>query len=397
MKGKISLLLLLMRFILYIMDIISDIYVAVQYYKNGETWWCSITLIFVIVPHFIINTYTAHTNVGLFFLTPFQAFLLWIFQISILVSFKQEFNRWKEERKEDKVGNINKTTTNMSLKMIHTFICLAEAFAESAPQWCLQNYIMIRQWHFPWYTVISTFLSLLSLAWSITSFENLQKTRKWVIDNNSLFVESFPKMSLVVFLVAHLSLLISRLTSLVIFAYVFRYYVFVIAGLHWLLVFIAICASRIFFHLSSMSMFANEGVLNIRLKRINDVLKVSLLAYSVMFYLSSGISKMIFRRKMPKRFRVVVFVFYAILLLENGVMVLLAIYGEAVHITILTKIILPLVFAGFFFGVLLLVLYYRCCHPSMIKTRDVRSNNTETIVLKESQTKEDDFEMNRVK
>ena len=91
---------------------------------------------------------------------------MWIFQIPILASFKQEFTPWKRESTGD-----TPKQHDVSLPMCHIFICLVEAFAESSPQWCLQNCTMIRQWYFPWYTVISTFLSLFALAWSITSKE----------------------------------------------------------------------------------------------------------------------------------------------------------------------------------------------------------------------------------
>ena len=410
MKDKISLLLLLMRFVLYIMDIASDIYVAVQYYKNGEIWWCSITLIFVIVPHFIINTYAAFMNVSILGFNPRLSFLMWIFQISIVASFKQEFNRWKRERKKDEVHMI-KLHSDVTLSMHHTFICLVEAFAESAPQWCLQNYIMIRQWYFPWYTAISTFLSLFSLAWSITSLETSHKTAQWTRqwvrstcnhhgaefrDGQWVEATSFPKVSLVIFLVAHLFLLISRLTSLVIFAYVFRYHVFVIVGLHWLLALMAINWGRGFL-LSNRTPFPNRcnssEIKKWIRQTISIILNASLRAFPMIFYLSSSISKLIFQEKIRKRFTTVVFVFYAILFLENTVMVSVAIYSEAPRINFLTKIVLPIVFAGFISGALFLMLYYRRYHPSTIKIGNVQSTKTDAHVLRRSKYKEDNIEM----
>ena len=180
MKGKTSLLFLLASFILYFMDIISDIYVALQYYKNGETWWCAITLAFVIVPHVIINTYAAYEfHDGL---SRRKVFFMWILQLSILASFKKEFTRWKREHLKTNVNITDQHkqhSRDLTLTVHHFFLRLAEAFAESAPQWCLQNCIMIKQWHFPWYTILSTFFSLLSLAWSITCLETSYKTRKW--------------------------------------------------------------------------------------------------------------------------------------------------------------------------------------------------------------------------
>ena len=102
-----------------------------------------------------------------------------------------------------------------------------ETIAESAPQWCLQVYIMLRQWYFPSYTVVSTVLSLLSLAWSITTTEKQRKLHE---------AEDHSSRAAVVFPIWQLSTLVSRLSAIVIVAYVFRYYVIVFLAVHWLLV-----------------------------------------------------------------------------------------------------------------------------------------------------------------
>ena len=407
MKGKTSLLVLVMSFTLYVMDIISDIYVAFQYYKNGEVWWCGITLAFVFLPHIIINTCAAYINVNFLWMSTRNSFLMWIFQISILASFKQEFTRWKREhwksrkntRDESVDPDMHSTryeqhSADVTLTMHHTFLCLAEAFSESAPQCCLQNYIMIRQWNFPWYTVLSTILSLISLAWRITSLETSCKNCEWArstcdqssqrmsVSHSSVTqdcqgVEAqqtyfFPKISLVVFLVAHLCLLVSRLTALVIFAYVFRYYVFIIVGVHWLIVFTAICMGKKFDQ-----------------SKLTLILNASLRAYPMVFCLSSSIAKISFRKKISENFRAFVFLFYGIFILENASMVLLAVFGEAVYINFLAKITLPLVFVGFTLGGLSLLLYYRCCHPGKItREHNVESTPcTGTSLLKGSKHK----------
>ena len=416
MKGKTSLLVLLTSFVLYIMDIISDIYVAFQYYKNSESWWCAMTLAFVIVPHFIINTYATYMNVNFLWVSIRKAFFMWSLQLSILASFKQEFTRWKREH-----WNVNENTrdeqhpetehtrnsqhsTDVTLTMHHLFLRLAEAFAESAPQCCLQNYIMIRQWLFPWYTIISTFFSLLSLAWSITSLETSCKTCEWawsscdqssqcesrnkasqLVENKD--AKSFPKISFLVFFIAHLCLLVSRLTSLITFAYVFRYYVFIVVGFHWLLVFTAICVGKTFDR-------TNDTKDRIGL---TIILNASLRTYPMVFCLSSSITKISFPKKISEKFRSFVVVFYGILFLENTVMVLLAINGEAAHVNFLMKIALPLVFVGFILGVVFLVLYYQRYHPrKMMAENNVESttpNNVTHSLLKNTRN----FEMTQVK
>ena len=100
-----------------------------------------------------------------------------------------------------------------------------ETITESAPQWCLQVYIMFRQRSFPSYTVVSSVFSLLSLAWSIMT---LEKERK---EKNNL---DFDRTDVFVFSLKQSLTLVPRLFSIVVFAYVFRSYVFLALAVHWL-------------------------------------------------------------------------------------------------------------------------------------------------------------------
>ena len=99
-----------------------------------------------------------------------------------------------------------------------------ETIAESAPQWCLQGYVMLRRWYFPWYTILSIILSLLSLSWSITDVEiTRRESTKWNCRNITEIVS---------FLLWQLFTLVSRLSAIVLFGYAFRYYVFMLFSLH---------------------------------------------------------------------------------------------------------------------------------------------------------------------
>ena len=87
-----------------------------------------------------------------------------------------------------------------------------DTITESAPQWCLQVYIMLRQWSFPSYTVVSAVFSLLSLAWSITTLEKerlAKEGRRWKLIHGYVLFNW------------QLSTLISRLFAIALFAYVF--------------------------------------------------------------------------------------------------------------------------------------------------------------------------------
>ena len=101
----------------------------------------------------------------------------------------------------------------------------------------LRNYIMLRQWHFLWYTMVSVVFSFLSLAWNITVLEKASKNKR----SNENFS---PKFTALTILLWQLSNLLSRLAAIVIFAYVFKGYVFAILGLHLVLINIAITIGR---------------------------------------------------------------------------------------------------------------------------------------------------------
>ncbi len=101
-----------------------------------------------------------------------------------------------------------------------------QTITESASQLCLQVYIMLRQWDFPTYTVVSSVLSLLSLVWSITTLEKERKIEE---------EEDYKLSTAFVFLIWQLFTLVSRLSAIVIFAYVFRYYAIIFLAAHWLL------------------------------------------------------------------------------------------------------------------------------------------------------------------
>ena len=55
MKGKKELSMLLIGLGFFIFDLVSDLYVAVQYKRAGENGWFGLTLTLIIFPFFVIN------------------------------------------------------------------------------------------------------------------------------------------------------------------------------------------------------------------------------------------------------------------------------------------------------------------------------------------------------
>ena len=171
-----------------------------------------------------------------------------------------------------------------------------ETITESAPQWCLQVYIMLRQWYFPSYTVVSSVFSLLSLAWSIRTLEKERATHE------NLEFESCKAIS---FLIWQLFTLVSRLSAIVLFAYVFRYYVIIFLAVHWLLLVVII-------FLIQRSGGESSG---------KSLLLSLLAAFPSLFH----VSKTVIPTKDPKAEMIVGYIF---LLVENIIMVTLSLTIE---------------------------------------------------------------------
>ena len=207
MEKKLDRLSLVVGLILYLFDYGSDIYVAIQYGKNNDYWWFGITIGLIVVPSMIVNI------TAIIQLINIWRSILAVLQLSIVVRYIETL----------KSPHPSRTYFLARLRYLETI-------TESAPQWCLQVYIMLRQWSFPSYTVVSTVLSLLSLAWSITTVEKQRKLHRE--EKNSL-------RAAVVFLIWQLSTLVSKLSAIVIVFYVFGYYAIFCIAVHWFFVTVA--------------------------------------------------------------------------------------------------------------------------------------------------------------
>ena len=379
MRGKKKLFFLVTSFLLYLFDVGSDVLVALQYYRNHELWWFGFTLALIIIPSIIVNIWASIINFNILKEKSGRNLLICVFQLSMIQFYKKKLCQWKEENWynrccEKKYWNcscedcksfveVKKKSTEFSFYL--AFLSYVKSFTESAPQWCLQNYIMLRQWSFPWYIIVSTVFSLLSLAWSITSLEKATKIDKRLEVNKK---PTFPKVSRIVFLVWQLCILISRLSAFVIFAYVFRYYVFVVIGVHWVSVIVVISIS-----VKSECNFP-----------FWKVMLIALLTYfPFLFHMSSAAYQIISEKLCEKKFKVSMFTFYFVLLVENAIMVSSVWWNRTntVHIKLLKNIELPLVFGGFGIAILFHLLYYCLCHPSKVEKRHEETPRTNNIEL----------------
>ena len=364
MRGKGSLFLLVTGFLLYGFDVGSDIYVAITYYQKEDYWWFGITIALVIPPGIIVNILSLIANLKISDKGKIFKVLACVFQLSVIQQYWEALKRWKRmnwdtgaQQPCNKHDNDTCECENCKRYFQKKEECaeydsnlaatrFVEAFAESAPQWCLQFYIMLRQWSFPWITITSTVFSLLSLAWSITSCYKADK-----IYNDPTM--TFPKRSLIVFSLWQLGILISRLSAIVIFAYVFRSYVFIVIGIHWTAVIVMIMINE----------YHHNDDHDYRI-----AVKVFFVSYPLLFHLSTLTIELMFENFSKKIILNVIY--YSIFFCENVIMVSFSVWYEPTstpHIELLAKVVLPLVFVGFAIGLLFCGFYYKFFHPSKME------------------------------
>ncbi len=211
-RKTVQRLILIVGLVLYISDLGLDFFVAIQYLKNNDVWWCGMTFVFIVVPSIIVNI-TAIVEV-------FKCWrlILAFLQFSIFVRYFEA---------------ICSPNTHAFLLALLRYL---ETITESAPQLCLQLYVMLRQWYFPWYTVVSSVFSLLSLAWSITTVEKETAIKAG---------RHFGWKVTVWFLIWQLFTLVSRVSAIVLFSYVFHYYVIVFLAAHWFFVAVTMCGIKL--------------------------------------------------------------------------------------------------------------------------------------------------------
>ena len=344
MRGKPELLMLVIGLVLFMFDLSSDIFVAVQYIRNSEIWWFVSTVIVFLLSIICITIAAQHQMKS----DRLNTCLTYTF-LSIFRRYHKEFKQWKRTFWDNApcAENCRKKsceTCQFYLEEKTKFrdyeyklvsIRYIESMSESAPQWCLQVYIMLRQWYYPWYTVVSVTFSLLSLAWSITAFEKARETREPRHD--------FKFKSTVILLLWQLSSLVSRLTAVVIFAYVFKGYVFLVLVFHMALL---------------------NGVITVRNARQRDLKSVvyfflshCLLNVPFVYHSSVAALKWIRIECHPT-----ILVNLVLISLENIVMVILSVKvsrPDAKHMDILEPVAISCVVTGLFLGTIFFVVFYR--------------------------------------
>ena len=231
--------------VIYALDITSDVWLAVQYCLDEESKWFGLTITFILVTILITNIAECLQTSNHSFDGPCKRLWIFFFCCPNLFRYIEELYRWKQvntntphceeeiknstcsegekrlERKQLLVKSVN------SLAWLH----LLHSLTESGPQFCLQGYIMLEKWNFPCVTVLSAFISFVSLTWSIASLEQAHKGK----DSDRIRTLGSSCM----FLAWQFFAIISRLSAIVVCACVLQYHLLWVLLFHWFLVTIA--------------------------------------------------------------------------------------------------------------------------------------------------------------
>ena len=366
MKEKLMLLTLIIGLVLYVFDFVSDCYVCLQHAINRDIWWFLLTFSFIAIPSILVNL-RAINNLKRHEIDKKIVQFAIFTNSGMLVRYVQELRQWKkinfdstpcgtpnqscscsqcpEWYRSQKKKSAERGYSMEKLRYIETI-------TESAPQWCLQTYIMLRFWYFPWYTVLSVIFSILSLTWSVTA---LEKARSMKENRN------FRKMTATTLFIGQLAFLISRLSSIVLFAYVFRYYVVVFLAANWL--FLAVVVSTV-------------GKRNFYSHPDNPCMiffTVFFLCYPLVFHYSETCISYF---DVTIRKRVATIVCFS-LVLGNIVMITLSVTcasTNVLYMDLLKHICVPFVATGLLVAGVLFIVYYTCFFPDT--NYDDQINNT---------------------
>ncbi|CAB4023706.1 scaffolding [Paramuricea clavata] len=283
---------------------------------------------------------------------------LWFVCSSIFVRYIEEYKYWKQTYRDNtpcgdnykkcncpncEQYRVKLTESNKSAYKL-AWTRYVETLTESTPQWCLQIYIMLRQWDFPWLTVLSAVISLLSLAWSITA---LEKAR---VNKNS---HNFTLPATVVFFTSQLFSLLSRLFAIAAFAYVFKEHVFTALAVHWLIVHVVVWLK-------------DEDYDGCRC----DESKCAVVVLFFVYIIASFPFLLHVADMLTKNFsnpRTGHFVLYSLLSVENVLLAILAVTiptPDVKHMSVLRPIVLSLVIIGVVLGTIFHIVYNKHLKPT---------------------------------
>ncbi|CAH1257915.1 XK-related protein 6-like [Branchiostoma lanceolatum] len=214
----------------YIADLVTDIILAAEYYRNGDTSWFGLTLGFALVPQFFMNMtmwYQEGRN-------P-RTFILYFLQIGVALKYLQvvlgvgcccydpsEIRHDRNETQDDQEP-VSRTVHHV-LPLVH----LIGTLLESVPQICLQLHVLIvtgelERMEIDTLKYVTMLMSLVAALKAVWDWE------MHYLDNKECLVYGLP------FAIWKVVELCSRIVAISVFSSLYTYWVFVVLGIHWFL------------------------------------------------------------------------------------------------------------------------------------------------------------------
>ncbi|XP_066944918.1 XK-related protein 6 [Macrobrachium rosenbergii] len=233
----------------YILDIVTDISVAVSDYRNGELLFAAITLALVFTPGFLFAlfafTQVLYNTTGLltcikapFWILVFPVLPLWPVVRDLHQIYHGTMALFPSNRQRH-LDNLNRPSRAYLVKFL-------EAFTESAPQILLRLYkITIRRMDMPFYGIepieyFQVSLSLVTLAANIISTYQKSISTAHIVSGEMDQHERFrlPCLTQIFIFFWWLPFLIARFQSMALFAGALTWWIFVVIGIHVVVVFL---------------------------------------------------------------------------------------------------------------------------------------------------------------
>ncbi|XP_022092783.1 XK-related protein 4-like [Acanthaster planci] len=324
----------------YVADLATDVSVAVQYILLDEYEWSGLTIAFIIIPSitiqyfsfrwFVLDSKEVRKAEHVPFLKKVMDWILWllfhVLQLGVLKRYWRTVKYgWRSREKRDYYDLSVYEYRDL------TMLRLLESFMEAAPQLVLQIYIMTQQKDVYWLTATSAIISLASLAWGIEAYH--KALREACSNKNNLgYIGLTVRMAWRTFTIT------ARVISLALFAAYSLWSFVALVGVHYVA-------------MTLWLIYQDTDFCTTRLEEVLFDCVIGIIHIFCFFNMKEG----------RTRYRAAFF--YTVILVENTVMFALWYHYEG-RDTDYGKAALAFVWGGFFLGIFIMLLYYRCLHPN---------------------------------
>lgn len=329
----------LVSLITFLADVLTDILVCVQYFRNNNIWWFGLSASFLGAASLAMQLFSLKWLWDDGKREACFTYLLHFFQLGPLWRYWKVLKKGWKARKRN--ASILDFVTFLGEWRDISMLRLLQAFVQSAPQLVLQLYILLQRYPFDlktdWLIVATAGTSLLSMIWAILAYsKSLRDFRKqgYRISLPGLFLQLLWRIAMVT----------SRVVAMVLFASYFQNWLFLAVGLHWLIMTTWLICQRPLFCTDE------DG----KEHPCREKLFCAMIGFMYIFCFFNA-------REGVTRKRVILY--YSVILVENSLFVAMW-YPHKTFRGVMAFSALGVVWGGMVFGALCMAFYYRFYHPS---------------------------------